>query len=1092
MKDAFTPQAKPAAPATQAAPWSPDQKKQYLNAHGYNDSGAQAMMYHVNPASIQGHNFQPQEAPKPVFTPALNVAQNLGSKKTELSPANLESLRANGLKDDVIADQFAQSSPFFANKLQNIRTHYNNDPEATSAFLNARFYGTTSIPKQDQPQTGPVGRAMQAMMSHAQNMQQFWDQSASREINPAQAFMRTGLEGFHAAAAPVAQVGNAIVGAGLDVVGGIDNMVTGGAVTRGIQQGVQDVVNSDIGQAVGSKFNQLKDATNASPENSGLRDLAYLGRGAADIASVMGTEQLYNSLGGAALDKAAFHPIQTTKTVAKNTAGTILHPWESVNNLRGSLPAMGAKGAIAKDVSKGALARTGMDERLSNLMTDASPADKSAMGKMVEMHDAAAKDFTSANPKEIVGGTALLRYNHINDIKKGTGELIGGLVKAAGDEPIKMTDTYNNYLGWLRDNNVMVNEKGVLSLEGSRVPKEDLPFLQALHNKIAPGGEVQTFGQAHQTRQWMFKAQDIAQQRQLGYTDLAKQAAEDVHSNMLTEMGQAHPAYEAYAKPYAEMSRAQQAFAKLMGKSSPEELTARDLRAGEIAKRMTGNASADSLDVFSKLEETARKYGFNASTDVRRQAYFADAIGKYYPNFSPGGLTGQVEKAGEALGMAKDVATGNVLSMAVKVGKKIIGQSEERQLAVIKKFLSANAGEMASMTSPDEVEAVLQSLFGEHYVPKTSDIRTPLSTLPATMEGPATAGQKALPLQETQSQAGISPETYASTLPDQSLNVNAPIESPKGLPRNGANTGKSSLTQLKGLIKSFDAVDSGIVEFDKGASLASNFKKNARLIGDIDSMDLPSASKALRAAIEKNPSNPSLLQLEKDLYSANNSINSSENGLSMIESGFREVLNGVDAEGTSVLMAIDDLATKGAFKYTDVVDNNGTTLQSLIDDYTRILDGKAEKAAATRAANKSRTSSVGEFSKTENSGGQSAITKTSDPAEISRLKDSINEGKTILNSGTFNGKKLTPEELSAVSRSVENAQARIGEQTIITPGQTAKDGYKMQEISSAETFNMAKNGVSPNDLTKDGLKNWKKLQQDGKAKFVDGKFYHTQ
>jgi len=71
--------------------------------------------------------------------------------------------------------------------------------------------------------------------------------------------------------------------------------------------------------------------------------------------------------------------------------------------------------------------------------------------------------------------------------------------------------------------------------------------------------------------------------------------------------------------------------------------------------------------------------------------------------------------------------------------------------------------------------------------------------------------------------------------------------------------------------------------------------------------------------------------------------------------------------------------------------------------------------------------------------------KINDPQGIQELKNSISEGKLYLRTGTIEGRKLSPDELRMISRSVDNAQKKIGVEQ--------KDGYTVQEITSEEIFN---------------------------------------
>src|SRR5690242_3662675 len=58
---------------------------------------------------------------------------------------------------------------------------------------------------------------------------------------------------------------------------------------------------------------------------------------------------------------------------------------------------------------------------------------------------------------------------------------------------------------------------------------------------------------------------------------------------------------------------------------------------------------------------------------------------------------------------------------------------------------------------------------------------------------------------------------------------------------------------------------------------------------------------------------------------------------------------------------------------------------------------------------------------------QSMLTRVTDPAKITEIRDSINEGRLILRTGMHHGRKLSPAQMWAVRRAVENSAFRIGE-----------------------------------------------------------------
>lgn len=61
------------------------------------------------------------------------------------------------------------------------------------------------------------------------------------------------------------------------------------------------------------------------------------------------------------------------------------------------------------------------------------------------------------------------------------------------------------------------------------------------------------------------------------------------------------------------------------------------------------------------------------------------------------------------------------------------------------------------------------------------------------------------------------------------------------------------------------------------------------------------------------------------------------------------------------------------------------------------------------------------------SGTNSSVKIITDPARIQEVKNSIAEGKNILESKSINGRKMSTDELKQVEKSIENSKAKIGE-----------------------------------------------------------------
>lgn len=76
-----------------------------------------------------------------------------------------------------------------------------------------------------------------------------------------------------------------------------------------------------------------------------------------------------------------------------------------------------------------------------------------------------------------------------------------------------------------------------------------------------------------------------------------------------------------------------------------DDLTLKDLKAGEIARRLAGNASADLKEIMRDVLGIAEEYGYKNKIDLNRLAVIADDIEKLYDIKAGTSLMGQVEGA---------------------------------------------------------------------------------------------------------------------------------------------------------------------------------------------------------------------------------------------------------------------------------------------------------------------------------------------------------------------------------------------------------------------------------------------------------------
>jgi len=637
------------------------------------------------------------------------------------SPERRIAEHTKGKTDDQIADSWATENPKFGENLRKIRTSANNDPRATTSFLNYYLHGDANYTP-PQAKNAPVREDTSIGWFGANAAKRFLDKTWTgisegaddfRDIKERYATGEIGLPGAAAQTAfsGVSQIASPAVSL-WDVALTSDFPLTDTSAADVLAPVIEPIAESKpVQEGIMPLYEKWQSMVEENPE---LETANYAAKAMWDAVQLATSGVLQKPL--QATVKTAMHPIKTAKDVGKGIVQS--HPIEAARNLRAGAPTAQKGTESVGAVTAKAMERAGVDPRVSKLLTEGG-ADLPQYKRIIESYESAAKDFKAANPKEIIGETALMNYRHLESLREGVGGLIGNVVKSHATEPIKLGSSYSKYVSWLETRGVFVNKTGRLERIGSSVAKSDLPYLQSLHNDIL---KVSNFNGADSMRRVIFKEQNLAERHGISYGDDAKMAASRVHSDILEEMGASVPAYKAYAQPYAKIKLAQDNFAKKLGKGSRKELDLRQLRAGEVAKRMTGNASADMQDAFALLEDTAKEYGYAAGTSSKNQALFEQSMSQYFPTYSPGGLTGQIEAALPSVGTSLVAPKLAATKLGAGIVKKLTGNTPERQLKIIKDFLESNSGELARATNAGEVETILQKMFGENYV-APSDIK---------------------------------------------------------------------------------------------------------------------------------------------------------------------------------------------------------------------------------------------------------------------------------------------------------------------------------------------------------------------------------
>ena len=371
-----------------------------------------------------------------------------------------------------------------------------------------------------------------------------------------------------------------------------------------------------------------------------------------------------------------------------------------------------ANGRLVADKQAQEVLNRKVDPMDVKLMKDANPDELKQMQEMYKIRQKASVDpLASSRPggqaKSVVGREVQNQVDYVSKVRDETGKQIGEAARAMGPAPQDISsvvygatdDAGQHTAGFFDD----LTEAGVkvdpnthqLVFQGSEFAKQPQAqkILQGVANDLLPdetGAITRT------------PIDILREKRALGYLlgELKKKNLLATNTqrilgrlaeNLDAPLAQASPAYAELADKYSLASKTLRNIYSLAGKEfadAPEKIA--DLRFGEVANRIYGNASAKPSLVFGELEDAARSLGYDGKVDVARLARFNEFLDNLYGPTQTTSLRGDVGKAvndaQEAL--VDTLPGGKTVKAAGRIGYNLFkGNPSELQKQAVEKYL---------------------------------------------------------------------------------------------------------------------------------------------------------------------------------------------------------------------------------------------------------------------------------------------------------------------------------------------------------------------------------------------------------------------
>ncbi len=501
--------------------------------------------------------------------------------------------------------------------------------------------------------------------------------------------------GFWGEIAPYTEISEA-VGAGLEI-GGI--LAGGGATKQIAQTGFKQFagIGAKVGLKAGARSGSLIGAGQALQEDPSLTGVAKgtaLGGGLGALGGgVLGAAF---GLAGAGL-RGARVPIQTgldlaRKGIQKGTeigrkiSGATRRAGEGFAEVPGRIAQRTAEGVEALATRQKALQaatphiRQAMEQGIPNpdikFLQAGSKIDKLQRVEMLNIAKKATEDLTFIGRAVQKVGESIVKgpVQHLIKTKniaiKETTNVLNSLSTKSQDTTL----IFNQFVKDMSSIGLNFNKQGKGTIaRGGRVLSEDVPFYQAIFEKIRPltkkgffpikeGAKTRlTYKEMHSIRQFLFDKFDIAKARLQPFSDNASRYAQNVRFALGETIDRAaNGSYGRAQQKTAESMTSLGNMAKFLGyKGKIENITSKDLKAGESFMRVFGNASDRPIDVLNKVMTVAKKYGYSKDENILLQLRFADMLENIYgmPSRSIGG---QISRATQVAQDPQQVIAGGI------------------------------------------------------------------------------------------------------------------------------------------------------------------------------------------------------------------------------------------------------------------------------------------------------------------------------------------------------------------------------------------------------------------------------------------------
>lgn len=337
-----------------------------------------------------------------------------------------------------------------------------------------------------------------------------------------------------------------------------------------------------------------------------------------------------------------------------------------------------------------------------NLMKDMLEKQKNGVKKNVMT--------PSERPDAVIGKETMKPVKFLEDQKKLAIQEEGNHVKNLTDKQVDYSKTVSDFKDRLSTLGVNEGEDGRLDFSKSELStpssSKDRGLLQLTADELKPneaGEYVKPASELHTIRQRLFNETQNKNFTE-PFTDrivsmVHNDTGTSVRSGLLHDInGQAGitgKGYTATVTRNAKIQDALETFYKLVGKDAAgKEVNIQNLKAGEVANRIAGNASANVENALYKIETLAKELGYTSDVSVRKLVAFKTMLKNIVGETQANSLAGAIEQGNKAAAadgaeIFGNIVKGEKIGTAKAVLKFVKGNSRAEQIRALEELLNS-------------------------------------------------------------------------------------------------------------------------------------------------------------------------------------------------------------------------------------------------------------------------------------------------------------------------------------------------------------------------------------------------------------------